>query len=89
MLISLASAKSIILPKYFIDLCEALSPGSSKELPFCIDYQPNLIENILNSNLVSLTVNNKRRTLFFGKTFICSTIEQLNRISTIIKAAGD
>jgi len=65
-----------------------LSLGSLTELPFCEDYQPVLAENLLNPNSVSMQVNNKRKTLFFGKTFICSTTEQLNRISKIIKAAG-
>lgn len=84
----MASAKSIVIPKYFIDLCEALSPSSLKEIPFCVDYLPILSESLLNPSTVSLEVNNNRKTLFSGKTFICSTIEQLNRISKIIRAAG-
>lgn len=84
----MASAKPIVSVKYFIDICKALSPDSSTELPFCIDYKPNLIEKILNPNSVSLNVNNKRKTLFFGKIFICSTVEQLNRLSKIVNVAG-
>lgn len=87
-LLCLASAKSIVPIKYFIDLCKALSPDTLSELPFCMDYKPDLIENLLNPNLVSLEVNNERKVLFSGKTFICSTIEQSNRISKIVKAAG-
>lgn len=84
----MASAKSIVSVKYFVDIYKALSPGSSIELPFCMDYKPNLVEKILNPNSVSLNVNNKRKTLFFGKIFICSSVEQLNRLSKIVDAAG-
>lgn len=84
----MASAKSIVTVKYFIDLYKALLPNSTTELPFCTDYIPNLTENLLNPSLVSMDVINKRKTLFSGKTFVCSTMNQYNRISKIIKIAG-
>ncbi|XP_025201439.1 nibrin [Melanaphis sacchari] len=87
-LLCLTSAKSIVLLKYFIDLHEALSPDSLSELPFCVDYKPKLVESLLNPNSLSLDVNIKRKKLFSGKTFICSTINQLNRISKLVKLAG-
>lgn len=88
MLLCLASAKSIVPIKYFIDLYEALLPDSTTELPFCTDYVPNLIETLLNPSSVSMDVNNDRKTLFSGKTFVCSSMDQYNRISKIIKIAG-
>lgn len=88
MLLCLASAKSIVPSKYFIDLCEALSPGSLIDIPFCMDYKPDFSENLINPNSISLNVNHKRKILFSGKTFICSTEQQLNRISKTVKAAG-
>lgn len=87
-LLCLASAKSIVPLQYFIDLCKALSPDSLSEVPFCMDYKPKLVESLLNPNSLSLDVNNKRKTLFSGKTFICSTVNQLNRLSKLVKLAG-
>lgn len=87
-LLCLVSAKSIVLLKYFIDLYEALSPDSLLELPFCVDYKPKLVESLLNPSTLSLYVNIKRKKIFSGKTFICSTVNQLNRISKLVKLAG-
>ncbi|XP_060841916.1 uncharacterized protein LOC132922421 [Rhopalosiphum padi] len=87
-LLCLVSAKSIVLLKYFIDLYKALLPDSLSELPFCVDYKPKLVESLLNPNSLSLDVNNKRKNIFSGKTFICSTVNQLNRISKLVKLAG-
>jgi len=87
-LLCLASAKSIVPLQYFIDLCKALSPDSLSEVPFCMDYKPKLVESLLNPNSLSLDVNNKRKILFSGKTFICSTVNQLNRLSKLVKLAG-
>ncbi|CAH1723325.1 unnamed protein product [Aphis gossypii] len=87
-LLCLASAKSIVLLKYFIDLYEALSPDSLSEIPFCVDYKPKLVESLLNPSTLSLDVNNKRKKIFSGKTFICSTVNQFNRISKLVKLAG-
>uniref|UniRef100_A0A2S2PZZ5 Nibrin n=1 Tax=Sipha flava TaxID=143950 RepID=A0A2S2PZZ5_9HEMI len=87
-LLCLASAKSIVPIRYFIDLYKALLPNSTSELPYCTDYVPNLTDNLLNSSSVSMNVNNKRKTLFSGKIFVCSTVNQYNRISKIIKIAG-
>lgn len=67
---------------------EALLPNSSAELPFTIDYLPHVSEKLLNLNSVSLNINPKRKGLLSGKTFICSTDGQKNRISKIINAAG-
>ncbi|XP_008190066.1 nibrin [Acyrthosiphon pisum] len=53
-----------------------------------MDYKPKLVESLLNPNSLSLDVNNKRKTLFSGKTFICSTVNQLNRLSKLVKLAG-
>lgn len=89
MLLCLVSAKSIVLLKYFIDLYKALLPDSLSELPFCVDYKPKLVESLLNPNSLSLDVNNKRKNIFSGKTFICSTVNQLNRISKLVKLAGE
>ncbi|VVC39420.1 Hypothetical protein CINCED_3A021705 [Cinara cedri] len=87
-LLCLASAKSIVLPKYFNDLSKALMLDSLEELPYCIDYKPILTEKLLNPNVVSMDVNNNRKKLFSGKTFICSSTEQMSRISKIVKTAG-
>lgn len=75
--------------KYFIDLYEALSPDSLLEIPFCVDYKPKLVESLLNPSTLSLDVNNKRKKIFSGKTFICSTVNQFNRISKLVKLAGE
>jgi len=87
-LLCLVSARSIVPLQYFIDLCKALSPDSLSEVPFCVDYKPKLVESLLNPNSLSLDVNNKRKTLFSGKKFICSTANQLNRLSKLVKLAG-
>jgi len=87
-LLCLASAKSIVTLQYFVDLCKALSLDSLSEIPFCMDYKPKLVESLLNPSSLSLDVNNKRKTLFSGKTFICSTVNQLNRFSQLVKLAG-
>ncbi|KAL4120479.1 hypothetical protein QTP88_013165 [Uroleucon formosanum] len=87
-LLCLASAKPIVTLQYFVDLCEALSLDSLLEVPFCMDYKPKLVESLLNPSSLSLDVNNKRKTLLSGKTFICSTVNQLNRLSTLVKLAG-
>lgn len=79
---------SIVTLKYFIDLHKALSSSSMMELPYCVDYLPLVAENLLNSHSISFHLNNQRKTLFSGKTFLCSSAEQLNRISKIVKAAG-
>lgn len=84
----LASAKSLVSLKYFIDLFKALLPNSLREIPFCNNYIPPLSESLLNSGSLSFGINNQRKILFCGKTFLCSTVEQLNRISKIVKASG-
>jgi len=54
-----------------------------------MDYTPKLIEGLLNPSSFSLNVNNKRKTLFSGKTFICSTVNQFKRLSNLVKSAGE
>lgn len=54
-----------------------------------MDYKPKLVESLLNPNTLSLDVNNKRKKIFSGKIFICSTDNQLNRISKLVKLAGE
>lgn len=66
-----------------------LNPHSLSKVPACIDYKPQLAESLLNPNSLSLDVNNKRKTLFSGKTFICSTVNQLNRLSKLVKLTGE
>lgn len=80
--------RPIVTIQYFIDLYNALLPNSSTELPFTVDYLPQLNEKLLNQRTVSLHINKKRKGLFSGKTFVCSTEEQIKRIANIIKAAG-
>lgn len=87
-LLCLASAKSIVTVQYFIELMRGLNPHSLSKVPACIDYKPQLAESLLNPNSLSLDVNNKRKTLFSGKTFICSTVNQLNRLSKLVKLTG-
>lgn len=89
MLLCLASGKSIVPIRYFTALCSGLTVNLSLEIPYCMDYTPKLIEGLLNPNSLSLNVNNRRKTLFSGKTFICSTVNQLNRLSKSIKLAGE
>jgi len=88
-LLCLASSKSIVTIQYFIKLCRGLSPRSLCKVPACIDYKPQLAESLLSPNSFSLDVDNKRKTLFSGKTFICSSVNQLNRLSKSVKLAGE
>ncbi|XP_050431939.1 nibrin [Adelges cooleyi] len=88
-LLCLASAKPIVNLQYYIDLLRALLPiSSSLNLPFCASYIPPLKEVLLNIQTSAFGVNNKRTRLFSGRTFVCSTKEQLIRIEEKVKASG-
>ncbi|XP_050537629.1 nibrin [Daktulosphaira vitifoliae] len=87
-LLCLASAKPIVTLQYYFDLYKALLPNSMITLPFCDGYIPPLKEALLNTEFISFNVINKRKRLFGGLTFICSTKEQLVRIEKMVKYAG-
>lgn len=51
-------------------------------------FRPEIKESTLISHLVSLNVEDHRKDLFKGKTFVIPTKEQLDTLREIIEAAG-
>lgn len=79
--------RHFVTVQFFDDLCMAYR-DSSTELPFYEDYLPLQIESLFNQCSASLKVNLKRKGLFKGKTFLCSSLPQIKRIGYIVRAGG-
>lgn len=65
------------------------SYNNNKPLPKCIDYVPKVNEvSIISFDTISLAMNDKRRTVFNGKTFIFMSSAQLDNFEPIIRNGG-
>ncbi|XP_046390725.1 nibrin isoform X2 [Ischnura elegans] len=83
---ALASGIPIVTPEYWEKFKEAIDGG--KAPPSYEGFIPPLKESILNRNKVSFAINEKRKTLFSGKTFVFSSEKQLKKYKTIVMTAG-
>uniref|UniRef100_A0A1B6KN53 FHA domain-containing protein n=1 Tax=Graphocephala atropunctata TaxID=36148 RepID=A0A1B6KN53_9HEMI len=84
---ALAACQPIVMPTFWRSFAQALS-SLQATLPNCQDFVPPLAEAVLNPSEVSFAPNAARSRLFNGLTFVASSPKQLNRIKSMVAAAG-
>ncbi|CAL4157634.1 unnamed protein product, partial [Meganyctiphanes norvegica] len=83
---ALASGHLIVTPEYFSVLIEAIK--NNKSHPDPKSYEPPLQEMSINRSEASFTPNERRKSLFSGKTFLFTSPKQLKRMTPAIILGG-
>jgi nibrin len=84
---ALTMCKPIVNPKFWVAFQEAYT--NNQPLPKYIDFLPKVREEaFITPDSVSLALNEKRRTIFNGKTFIFMSNAQLETFEGIVSTAG-
>ncbi|CRK92475.1 CLUMA_CG006047, isoform A [Clunio marinus] len=77
----------VVSPKYWVTLRDCVN--NNRPLPKALDYVPKIKETtFVTPETVSLAINESRKKLFFGKTFIFISRSQVKNFEGIIKAGG-
>lgn len=84
---ALTLCKPVVNPKFWVAFQEA--HNNNKPLPKYIDYLPKVKEEtFITPGSVSLAMNEKRQTIFNGKTFIFMSSAQMDNFSDVITNGG-
>jgi hypothetical protein len=84
---ALTMCKPVVNPKFWVALQEA--QVKNKLLPNYLDYLPRVREEtFIDPDSVSLAMNEHRRNVFVGKTFIFMSTSQMDTFEEVIKNGG-